>query len=263
MTIRPLKKYGQNFLRNSLIAGKIVRALDARPADQVLEIGAGEGVLTEKLAESAGTVLRAVEIDPRLAGALEQRFAGRMEIIRADFLDLTLCPPPGGGRLKIIGNIPYYLTSDIIFKLLGASACIDRAVLMVQKEVAGRLSAAPGSKAYSQLTVLVQTRAACQVLFEVGRENFYPVPGVDSAVVLLEFHTRTSGQIDDELLYGEIIRRSFAMRRKMLRNSLKEILQRHGLSAVQSVSLDRRPEELSVEQFVALANELSGQADKK
>jgi len=263
MTIRPLKKYGQNFLRNSVLAEKIVRALDCRPGDHVLEIGAGEGVLTEKLAETAGTVIRAVEIDPRLAVQLESHFAGRVEVIRADFLELDLCPRTDSVPLKIIGNIPYYLTSGIIFKLLGAAACIERAVLMVQKEVAGRLSAAPGGKEYSQLTVLVQTRAACQVLFEVGRENFYPLPGVDSAVVLFEFHTRTVSGISDEALYGEIIRRSFATRRKMLRNSLREILSRHGLSAVQAVSLERRPEELSIDQFVALANEIASRSSKK
>jgi 16S rRNA (adenine1518-N6/adenine1519-N6)-dimethyltransferase len=263
MTIRPLKKYGQNFLRNRVIADKIVRALDCRPGDHVLEIGAGEGVLTERLAETAGTVISAVEIDPRLAGQLESRLAGRVAVIRADFLDLALCPAADNVPLKIIGNIPYYLTSDIIFKLLGAAAAIERAVLMVQKEVAGRLSAKPGGKDYSQLTVLVQTRAACRVLFEVGRENFYPVPGVDSAVVLFEFHRRTVSRIADQVLYGEIIRRSFAMRRKMLRNSLREILHRHGLSAVQAVSLERRPEELSVDQFVALANEIAGRSNKR
>jgi 16S rRNA (adenine1518-N6/adenine1519-N6)-dimethyltransferase len=261
MNVRPLKKYGQNFLRQPRIAERIVQALDCRPRDRVLEIGAGEGVLTGLLAAAGCAEIRAVEIDPRLAGQLEKHFAGSVEIIRADFLDLALCAPPAG-RLKIIGNIPYYLTSDIIYKLLDAAGCLERAVLMVQKEVAGRLCAAPGGKQYGQLSVRVQTLAACEYLFTVGRENFEPPPKVDSAVVRLLFHERIRSRIRDEALYQEIVRRSFAARRKMLRNSLKELLQRRGPAGVAAVSLERRPEELSVEQFVALSNELSGRAQK-
>jgi len=233
-----------------------VQALNCRAGDRVLEIGAGEGILTGHLADSACDTLIAVEIDARLTAALRERYQERAEIIQADFLGLPLADKAQGGKIKIIGNIPYYLTSEIIFKILEAADHIECAVLMVQKEVAERLAAAPRTKAYGLLSVFVQARAQSTVLFAVGREQFYPPPKVDSCVVRLVFTNAVIRQIIDYALFREIVAHSFRMRRKMLRNSLKALLARQGVTCVRSVDLQKRPEELSIAQFVALANEM-------
>jgi 16S rRNA (adenine1518-N6/adenine1519-N6)-dimethyltransferase len=257
-TIRPLKKYGQNFLRNEHLAEQIVAALECGSEDTVLEIGAGEGVLTEKLVRSGCRSLIAVEIDKRLAAHLRNTYGPALDVIEADFVTLALPEKEKGRRIKIIGNIPYYLTSDILFKLLGLSAQLERAVLMLQQEVADRLVAGPGSKDYGILTVFTACRATVVQLFSVGRENFYPQPKVDSAVVRLAFTDRLNAQINDQALFREIVYRSFRTRRKMLRNSLKEIITRQGIDEVLSVDLTKRPEELTPEQFIGLSNELGG-----
>ena len=258
--IKPLKQYGQHFLRNDAVAGQIVAALACTAGDSVLEIGAGEGVLTDHLDRAGCARVIAVELDPRLAAYLRARFGSRVEVVEQDFLTVPL---PGGGTeppLKIVGNIPYYLTSDIIFKLLGQADRIGRAVLMVQKEVARRLTAVPGNKQYGALTVFVRSKANAAWLFEVGRENFQPPPKVDSAVIALDFNDTVLNEIDDYALFSEIVRCAFNGRRKMLRNSLAGMLAARGLATIGAVDLQMRPEALSIGQFVQLANEMGRRA---
>ena len=254
---RPLKRFSQNFLTNTHYQQQIVEALDISPNDVVIEIGPGHGALSEIILKKNPAKFIAVEIDRSLAGELKTRYGSNIELLNKDFLETELDKWLSANRLenKIIGNIPYNITSPILFKLLDQYNLLRRAVLMVQKEVAKRIAAAPNCKDYGILSVLSQTYAQVDYLFDVGRGNFYPAPNVDSAVIRLNFYERAEG-IDDEALFRRIVRHTFNYRRKMLRNSLGRILDKTIVYSLESITLDRRPENLSVQQFKALANEI-------
>ncbi len=251
---RPLKRFGQNFLTAPHIQKKIVNALQIESRDVVLEIGAGKGALTQFIVRAQPARFLAVELDPRWAELLQQQFGRRMELIRDDFLniDVTQIAP----HLKVIGNIPYHITSPIIFKLIDSYTHLQRAVLMVQKEVAQRLVAGPGSKAYGILSVSLQSYGQVRYLFEVKRGNFFPRPEVDSAVVQIDFFPALT-EVQNETLYRKIIRHCFNYRRKMLRNSLSRIFDKTIVYSLESIDLNQRPEALPVKAFKNLANELN------
>jgi 16S rRNA (adenine1518-N6/adenine1519-N6)-dimethyltransferase len=254
--IKPLKKFGQNFLQNEYYAEKIVDFLNCRENDIILEIGAGKGVLTELLIQKKYKKLSVVEIDQRLAILLEKKFSTDLTVIQDSILNVSFEQLAEDDRIKIIGNIPYNITSDIIFKIVDNYEYIKRAVLMVQKEVASRLVAETKTKDYGILTIFVGFHSKVQRLFNVNRENFYPVPNVDSSVVYLDFDILQNKTFDYRL-FKKIVRTGFNSRRKMLRNSLKKLLILNDIDEISSISLDRRPEELSIEDFKILTNEIS------
>ncbi len=251
---RPLKRLGQNFLTSVHIQKKIVAALEITPADVVLEIGPGKGALSEHIIAGKPKAFYAVEVDRRWCDHLDERFAGRIAILNEDFLELDL--KRFGARLKIIGNIPYNITSPIFFKLVEEHAIIHSAVLMVQKEVARRLTAPPGGKDYGILSVVAQSYAAVRYLFEVRRGNFFPRPEVDSAVIRLVFHKTLDGA-DNAELFRRIVRHCFNYRRKMLRNSLSRIFDKSIVYSLTAIDLNLRPEQLTVQDFKELSNELN------
>lgn len=252
---RPLKRFSQNFLINPQIQKNIVQALQILPGDRIIEIGPGKGALTQHIIQEKPGTFFAVEIDSRWADFLETEFSGKVEIIRDDFLSINLANFRSGPKLKIIGNLPYHITSPILFQLIDHFTLFDSAVLMVQKEVAKRIVAKPSSKEYGIPSVLCQTYADVEYLFEVKSGNFFPVPGVDSAVFRLQFFDTIEG-LNNISLFRKIVRSTFNTRRKMLRNSLSRTFDKSAVYSLSSVDLNRRPEELTAQDFKHVANEL-------
>ena len=254
--IKPLKKFGQNFLQNKYIAEKIVDFLNCEKNDVIIEIGPGKGVLTELLVKKTYKKFTVIEIDPRLSVAIKEKFPTDLSVIQESILDVSIEQIAKENRVKIIGNIPYYITSDIIFKIVDNFKYVKRAVLMVQKEVANRLVAETKTKDYGLLTIFVGIHANVRRVFDVDRENFYPVPNVDSSVVCIDFEILENKNFDYKL-FKKIVRTGFTSRRKMLHNSLKKLLDSYKIKNITSISLDKRPEELSIADFKELTNEVS------
>ncbi|HEY9845009.1 MAG TPA: 16S rRNA (adenine(1518)-N(6)/adenine(1519)-N(6))-dimethyltransferase RsmA [Candidatus Caenarcaniphilales bacterium] len=276
MTIRPRKQFAQHWLRSDKALSQIICAAELSKDCRVLEIGPGTGNLTRLLLASAQSVV-AVEIDQYLCEFLSQKF-GQVEnflLLQADILSLNLnkalVPFSTFQKLnKVVANIPYNITGAILEKLLGtisqpAAEPLDLIVLLVQKEVAARLCAQPGSKVYGALSVRIQYLAACEWICNVPAKAFYPVPKVDSAVVRLRPH---SGSVDnrqtlsaqDPRCMDTLIKLGFATRRKMLRNNLKSYVNRDRLThLLEQLGIDpqARAEDLSVPQWVALSNLLT------
>lgn len=263
---RAKKSLGQNFLIDPNLQRKIVASLDPEPEDEVLEVGPGSGALTRHL---AGRVrrLRIVELDDELAEALEHEFAEHagIEVIHADILELEPARLAGGEDLKVIGNIPYGITSPLIFHLLEIQPRPRRIVLTVQKEVAERLSARPGTKQYGALTVGVGAIADVKILFQISREAFRPRPDVDSATIRIEPVRPIPLTPGQEENLRRLTRAAFSRRRKQLQKVLRQAGE-YGLSAeeargiLSSLSIDpaTRPDALPVADYVRLAELLAG-----
>jgi 16S rRNA (adenine1518-N6/adenine1519-N6)-dimethyltransferase len=254
-TVSPKKRLGQNFLTDQNILRKIVAAASLSPDDNVLEIGPGFGALTKPIAESVAR-FRAVELDRSLAEFIRTEFP-TVELIEDDFLNVSLDAFAESAPLKILGNIPYSITSPILFKLIENRQHIRSAVLLMQDEVARRLSAKPRTKEYGILAVQLQAFSEVEYLFKVGKHVFKPQPDVNSAVVRLTFEGVSRLPSSLENIFREVVRKSFAMRRKTLENNLKLHFDLEDLDvSALGLTLRQRAEELSVEQFIALATAL-------
>ncbi|HDQ44569.1 MAG TPA: ribosomal RNA small subunit methyltransferase A [bacterium] len=254
--IAPIKRLGQHFLRDEDAARRMVESLAVSPGDHVIEIGPGEGVLTHWLARSPAKSLTLIEIDGRLIPGLLARFGsdGRFRIVHADFLSWEF--PESGGKYRVIGNLPYAVTSPILFRLFDHRIRIHDAVVMVQKEVGERLVSGPGCKAYGIPSVLFQLYCRVHLLFYVPREVFRPVPEVDSAVISVHFLDEPVVPIADETFFKTVLKTVFGQRRKMLRNTLKPFVDDPRSLEKLDTDLRRRPEELSPEALVALSEKL-------
>ncbi len=219
------KKYGQNFLIDTRVLDKIIAAAGVTRDDTVLEIGPGIGTMTQCLAEAAGQVI-AVEIDDNLIPILRETLAdySNITIINEDILKVDirrLAHEAGGGRLiKVVANLPYYITTPIIMGLFESGAEIDNITVMVQKEVAERMSAGPGSKDYGALSLAVQYYAEPYLVANVPQNCFIPRPNVGSAVIRLTRHREPPVKVADPALMFKLIRASFGQRRKTLQNGL-------------------------------------------
>jgi 16S rRNA (adenine1518-N6/adenine1519-N6)-dimethyltransferase len=255
--IRPRKSLGQNFLRDENVARKIIRAIDPQPADVILEIGPGEGVLTKYLAAAAGNLIT-VDVDRRVVERVRESFPG-IEVVHADVLDLDVAAlsQKHGTQLRVVGNIPYNITSPILFQLLDHRSAVLDVLFMVQKEVAQRLVATHGSKEYGILAVAFQVFADVELLFDVSRNVFYPKPDVTSAVIALRMRATPRYVLENEELFRSMVRSIFGKRRKMLRSSLKYFCDEHGLDLPASLDLTRRPESMSPEELVHMSNLLA------
>jgi 16S rRNA (adenine1518-N6/adenine1519-N6)-dimethyltransferase len=259
VTNRPKKKWGQNFLKDKNIARKIVAASDANADGLVIEIGPGQGVLTELLLASGAQYL-GVEIDPYLVNELRERFSEypKFSLLEEDFLETDLSDIiqryPGKNPL-VVGNIPYNITSPILFKLFDHADVLHSAVLTMQKEVGERLRAHPGSKEYGLLAINGQLFADVKYLFTVPAKLFFPQPQVDSAVLKFTFKKGVYKQFVDFQLFRKILRHCFQHRRKMLRKSLSMLFSSLLLSTL-SVNLTRRPESLSIPEWTELAESI-------
>ncbi|MGQ9558731.1 MAG: 16S rRNA (adenine(1518)-N(6)/adenine(1519)-N(6))-dimethyltransferase RsmA [Desulfurispora sp.] len=258
--LKARKSLGQNFLIDQNIIQKIVDAAGLTPADTAVEIGPGLGVLTARLAEKAGRVI-AVEIDQHLIPVLKETLAGtgNVQLVHGDALRTDFAALTGGAPFTVVANLPYYITTPLIFHLLESGCPVRRLVLMVQDEVADRLAAPPGGKQYGALAVMVQYYTRVEYLFKVPRTVFIPRPGVDSAVVRLEKRAQPAVPVPDEALFRRLVRGAFAQRRKTLANSLASALplfsREEWQDRLRSLGLPEnvRGEALSMEQFAALA----------
>lgn len=257
--IRPRKRFGQNFLTDKNIARKIVNTINAPQPRFIIEIGPGKGVLTEFVLDKADNYL-GVEIDLSLVEMLNNRFpkASNFSLVQQDFLEFDLAKAlrkyPDHSKI-ILGNIPYNITSPILFKLFDLVDSLDQAVLMVQREVGNRIGAKEGGKDYGLLSIFSQLFADINYLFNVPAKLFFPQPKVDSAVIKFNFHKKAKEQFADFELFRQTVRTCFQHRRKMLRNSLRHLFSEQVLSKL-SVSLTRRPEQLSIPEWKELFREI-------
>jgi 16S rRNA (adenine1518-N6/adenine1519-N6)-dimethyltransferase len=250
--VLPLKRFGQNYLRDNNILNKIIKEIAPLRGDLIIEIGPGTGALTSKLSESDAEII-AVEIDKRVKEELTERFHN-VKILNEDFLktDLYKIFSLANKRLRIAGNIPYNLTSPIIFKLIENYNIIKDAVFMVQYEVARRIMAGKGSKEYSILSVLLKYFSDTRFCFKVSPNVFYPRPKVYSAVIHIFMKNH---HIDDELkkAFTEIVKASFGKRRKTLKNSLRESIFGDIDFTGSGIDLTLRAEQLDIKDFETLA----------
>ena len=258
------KKYGQNFIGDPALLERIATVCDWQPGDRALEIGPGAGTLTRAIAREAEEVL-AVEIDRRLAPLLEETLADCANVhlvftdaLKADIDALMRDTLGWDGRYKLIANLPYYITTPLIMHVLEDSEKVSELVIMVQKEVGERLCAAPGSKAYGAVTVMVQYAATVARAFDVGRHAFVPAPEVDSTILHLIPYEKRPIQAQNDAVLRRVVKAAFSQRRKTLRNSLSSLgcdkaLIKQALEAA-SIEDSRRAETLSVAEFVALAD---------
>jgi len=263
--VRAKRSLGQNFLVDPNIQRRIVAALELGPGDEVLEIGPGTGALTRHLAEQAGRVV-AIEKDDDLAAALQSEFenAAGVTIVHGDALETDLrALARDPDRVKIVGNIPYNITSPLLFHLLESGLRAERIVVMVQREVADRILAAPGEKAYGALSVGIRTVADVKRLFHVGRGAFRPVPDVDSTVIQITPHRPPRLSPEEQADLRTLTRSAFGWRRKQLQKILRSAeeyrVDPQDLEAVAEetgITLDRRPETLSPDEFIALSRAL-------
>ena len=258
------KNYGQNFLIDSHVIEKIIDAAEIDKSSEVLEIGPGIGTLTQYLAENAGTV-KAVEIDDKLIPILEKTLAeyDNVEVIHGDILKQDIGAMFEGRPFKIVANLPYYITTPIIMGLLESRVPAESITVMIQKEVADRMKAAPGSKDYGALSLAVQYYADPYLAANVPPNCFMPRPNVGSAVIRLKRLETPSVEVKDEQKMFKLIRAAFNQRRKTLANAIKNF---EGLSfsreevetALTSIGLDVRVrgEALSLEEFARLSDNL-------
>lgn len=248
----PKKRLGQHFLSDPRILGRIISAADIRPGDAVVEIGPGPGTLTRLLSNHAGKVI-AIELDRHLCEGLKRQFADKdhVEIIHGDALEY---PYESIGRFKVVANIPYYITTPIIFRLLGAKQNLETMTLTVQKEVAERIVAKPGGKDYGILSIMVQYHAEADIKFLIGRDAFRPAPKVDSAVLHITILERPAVEISDRDMFFRIVRTAFAQRRKTLANSLRPV-SGNARDVLLKAGIDpgRRPETLSLAEFARIS----------
>ncbi len=257
-TIHPRKSLGQNFLRDENISRKIIAAFRPQREDIVLEIGPGDGALTKYLAGSVGGLV-AVELDDRIVHGLRERFSGEgVEILHRDFLevDLEALATRHGRPIRVIGNIPYNITSPILFHVLDHRSAVRDLTIMMQREVARRLVSPPGTKEYGILAVFSRLFADVELLFDVSRQAFYPKPAVMSSVVHLRMLRLPRFALADEQHFRAMVRAVFGKRRKTLRNSLKYFRADTPLPELPGVDLQSRPEDLSIGELVELSNSL-------
>jgi 16S rRNA (adenine1518-N6/adenine1519-N6)-dimethyltransferase len=254
----PKKSLGQNFLVDENIARNIIRELHLRKSDCVLEIGPGRGALTKYLKDNVKSLI-AVEIDKSIVANLLKEFPdSNIEIRHEDVLDVSLpnIAKMHGTKLRVVGNIPYHLTSSIIFKVLDEHSAVSDLTIMVQREVARRITAKPNTKDYGILSVLTQFIGKPRCLFDVSPNCFYPKPKVVSTVVNIPIREAKYADID-ESVFRTVVKTTFGKRRKTLRNSLKFLP--YDKKVVDDIlggtgsMLDQRPEDLTVDGFVDLS----------
>jgi 16S rRNA (adenine1518-N6/adenine1519-N6)-dimethyltransferase len=256
MQHRARKRFGQNFLADPSVVQRIVDVIAPRPGQVIVEIGPGRAALTVPLADS-GAELHLLEIDRDLAAALRRQFDGRPNVrlhlgdaLQADFTELC-----GGRPFRLVGNLPYNISTPLLFHALQWSGLITDMHFMLQQEVVDRMAAGPGGKARGRLSVMCQYHCEVTPLFSVPPEAFRPAPKVNSALVRLVPHAHPPVRIGDLARFERLLAQAFSMRRKTLRNSLRALLTAEQITAA-GIDPGQRPETLTLQQFAALCDQL-------
>jgi len=254
--LRLKQSLGQNFLKDKNVAKKIVKYIEVDKDSTIIEIGPGDGAITGLLLEKFKQVI-AVEIDKRFVDIIRKRYSSfpNFEILCEDFLKIDIRKFNDiYGKLNIVGNLPYHITSSVLFNMFENRRYINSAYLMIQREVSSRIVSPHKTKGRGILSVFSQYYCSVKSLFNVSKNVFYPVPKVDSSFIKFDFFERPKPEVKDEKLFISVVKLAFGKRRKYLRNSLKE-MKIVDISALKEVfNLDRRPEELTVKEFVELTN---------
>ena len=257
-THRARKRFGQHFLHDTSVVARIVRAIGARPGERLVEIGPGLGALTGALLESCEN-LDVIELDRDLAAKLRADYQGdpRLRVHTGDALkfDFRQLAAPGE-RLRVVGNLPYNVSTPLLFHLLDQAAVIEDMYFMLQREVVGRLVAQPGGKDYGRLTVMVRLNCDSEKLFDVGAGAFRPAPRVTSAVVHLRVRRDPAVALVEFAAFKGLVTHLFSRRRKTLRNSLRGRLSESELESL-GIYPNARPETLDLSAFAVLANALA------
>ena len=254
MDHKPRKRFGQNFLQDGNIISKIVAAINPKADELILEIGPGQAALTKPLLES-GCELHVIEIDRDLGARLQHDFGSQVnfhlhvqDALRTDYAQLTQ-----GRPCRLVGNLPYNISTPLMFHLLETADVVSQMTFMLQKEVVDRLAAEPGDSNFGRLSVMAQYHAQIESLFMVPPTAFFPPPKVDSAIVQLTVYGQPPIEVADKKIFDQVVRQAFSMRRKTLRNALKQLLTAEQIEAA-SVNPAARAETLSLHDFAALAN---------
>jgi len=255
MAHTPRKRFGQNFLHDHNIIYNIISSIQARPEQHWVEIGPGQGALTEPLLNEK-VRLDVVELDRDLVVLLKEKFKHypnlhihSADALRFDFSSLA----EGGSKLRIIGNLPYNISTPLMFHLLDNAKCIEDMHFMLQKEVVDRICAAPGSKKYGRLSVMMQYHCMPELLFEVPPESFDPIPQVTSAIVRLVPHQQPPVAVNDMSKLNRVVTQAFSQRRKTLRNSLRKLIEEADIAAL-GIDPTLRAESISLAEFALLSN---------
>jgi len=255
MAHRPRKRFGQNFLHDPGTIRRLLAAVAPRPGEQLVEIGPGRGALTLELLRAARRLV-VIELDRDLIEPLAQRLRdiGDLQIHSADALTFDLCAlRQGRERLRLVGNLPYNISTPLLFRFLEQADCIEDLHLMLQQEVAERITATPGGKSYGRLSVMVQAYCQAQCLLTIGPGAFTPPPKVNSAFLRLTPYRPLPDPIRDPARFARLVAAAFGQRRKTLRNSLKALVSCEQLTAC-GINPSQRAEEIPVAAFIALAN---------
>ena len=260
----PRKRWGQHFLVDRNILIKVVRAAGIEETDIVLEVGPGLGVLTLALAKEAKKVI-AVEIDKKLVEILQEKVADcpNVEIIRKDIMEVDFNDliERGGQPLKVVANLPYQISTPLLFRFIESRSVFASLTLMLQKEVAERMTATPGGKDYGPLSIFTQIVSDFSIQFLIKPSAFFPPPKVDSAVIHMVWKKRPMAEVSDIEWFKRVVRGSFGYRRKTLMNALKHSglsLPEEGAERMKRIGIDsqRRPETLTIQEYVRLAEVL-------
>lgn len=247
------KRFGQNFLHDQSVIDDIVAAVDPKHGQHLVEIGPGRAALTIPILQNTDQ-LDVIELDRDLVPLLEARLAiyPHLTIHQADALSFNYCTLQNQQeKLRIIGNLPYNITTPLLFHLLDQSECIEDMCFMLQREVVERICAQPGTKRYGRLSIMVQYRCQTELLFIVPPEAFDPIPKVESAIIYLQPLTECIGGKVDIKALGKVVTQAFSQRRKTIANTLKNLVGQDILSAI-GIDLEQRPETLSVTQYVEI-----------
>ncbi len=271
--MRAKRHLGQNFLSGSHYPDRILKAVAPAAGETIVEIGPGHGALTAGLVESGARVI-AIELDSDLVPALNQRFASNenFSLIQADAMEVDICGLVGpGSSARVVANLPYYISTPILQRLIAQRSCITEMTLMLQREVVDRLTAPPGGKEYGYLTVLAGLYCRAERLFDVPPGAFRPAPKVHSSVIRLSVLDRPSAAVGDDKFLLEVASSIFGQRRKTVLNNLRASRTRLGLSgaemamlALETAGIDpqRRAETLSIAEIAALADALARGREK-
>lgn len=267
------RRFGQNFLAEPRYSQRIIEAVNPQPDETIIEIGPGRGALTRPLAESGARII-AIEIDRELVPDLVAGFAGfsNVRIIEADALAVDYCELIEPAlTARVVANLPYYISTSILQRLISCRGCLTEMTLMLQREVVDRLTAAPGSKQYGYLSVIARLNCEIVRLFDVPPGAFRPVPKVDSSVVRVRVLDEPRARVSDEAMFTEVAQMIFAQRRKTLLNNLRAGVARLSLSgicemeaALARAGIDpaRRAETLAVAEIAALAEALGNESNR-